>query len=216
MLYKHKQKKSENVFLCLILRLKWWSEVLKGNSVKAKIQMGIGLFAAIVVGIGIFIMGQAIAAEYDTGVTYLGVFAYLIILGVYVFALIMKKLTLGRIALLIFCVFWITSFLFIIALIVEEYYFFSMFFEYALNLNWLVWPFDVFIFFWHPNFIDNGLFCAELFCAVCFLLVTVLLWIGTSGVGQLVKAENESNNKSLSRQKDKDPKEDQNSKTSNR
>ena len=73
---------------------------------KAKIQIGIGLFAAIVVGIGIFIMGQAMDAEFGTGVSYLGIFIYLVILGSYVFALIMKKLTLGRVALLIFCVFW--------------------------------------------------------------------------------------------------------------
>jgi len=184
--------------------------------VKAKIQIGIGLFAAIVVGIGIFIMGQAMDAEFGTGVSYLGIFIYLVILGSYVFALIMKKLTLGRVALLIFCVFWIMSFLVLIAITVEEFYFFSMFFDYALNPNWLVWPFLVVTYFWYPNFVDKGLFRTELFCAVCFLIVTVLLWIGTSGVGQLVKTENESNKKSLSRQKDKDPKDEPNSKQGNR
>ncbi len=81
--------------------LKWCGEVLKGDSVKAKIQTGIGLFAAIVVGIGIIIECIKIKAEgYPLEVCDL---ILLGLLGTYILAVIMKKRMVSKVIVFLWC-----------------------------------------------------------------------------------------------------------------
>ncbi len=166
---------------------------------KAKIQTGIGLFAAIVVGIGIIIECIKIKAEgYPLEVCDL---ILLGLLGTYILAVIMKKRTVSKVIVFLWCAAWIVPFIAYVVLRIRNHLFARL----------LVWPYWVSqqFFFGRPYF-GKGM-SSVAFGGACTLLIVTLLWIGTSGVGQLVKAENESNKKLLSNQNDKDPKDEPNS-----
>ena len=156
----------------------------KPEIIKAKIQMTIGLFTAAVIGIGIIVTAGKWRTSHFYGVALLGVPALLVLLGTYIFALIIKEYMLGRLILLIWSVGWAASWVIMFFLSPSGAYgtLFTIFGR---------WPGVVLGRFFGVSF-PEGL------DAFCFVLVAVLLWIGTRGVSQLVKAEIESEKKSLS------------------
>ena len=157
---------------------------------KAKIQIGIGLFVAIVVSIGIIIKSIKIKAEgYPLEVGYLILLA---LLGAYTLAIIIKRRTLSKIIVFLWCASWIVPFIVEVVIRATPDIWDHLF---ALLL---VWPYFVSqqFFFGYPYF-ANGMH-AVAFGGACTLLIAALLWIGINGLSQLVKAENQPNNKPLS------------------
>ena len=164
---------------------------------KAKIQIGIGLFVAMVIGIGIIITANDHSyfgdVHLDLG---LGVSTLLGLLVAYAFTLIIKKRILGRIIFLIWCVGWVISFVLDLVMGISLFSDDNVF----LLVLW-AWPSFVFRHFY--GMFPFGEFGGILFNVIFFVLVTVLLWIGFRGVSHIIKAENKSSKKLLPEQKDK-------------
>ena len=159
---------------------------------KAKIQIGIGLFVAIVVGIGILLVGYAFGGEFGYDGILLGDLILLALLATYTIAITMKKRTLSKIIVLLWCVSWVVPF--IVDIVIRS----TPDICSHLFARLLVWPYFVSqqFFFGYPYF-AKGIH-AVAFGGACTLLIAALLWIGINGLSQLVKAENQPNNKPLS------------------
>ena len=163
---------------------------------KAKILIAIGLLVALVVGIGIIIECIKIKAEgYPLEV---GDLILLGLLGTYILAVIMKKRTVSKVIVFLWCAAWIVPF--IVDIVIRSTpdicnHLFALL---------LVWPYFVSqqIFIGRPYF-ASGMH-AVAFGGACTLLIAGLLWIGTSGFHRPVKIENESDKKSLAEQKEKE------------
>ncbi len=177
---------------------------------RAKIQIGIGLFVAIVVGIGIIITAKSYSALLTAGVL-----VFLALLGTYTLAIIMKKRILSKIIVLLWCASWIVPF--ILAVVGQGFVDFSDYdYFFVILFLWPCFVFEQFFSSFGFRFdqffssfgISNDIYIS-VFSGTGSLLIAALLWIGIHGVSQLVKAKNESNKKSLSGQKDKDLKDDQ-------
>lgn len=160
---------------------------------KEKIQIGIGLFVALVVGIAIIIHSIKIKTE-GGPLLEVGNLILLGLLGAYVLAAIMKKLTVTKVIVFLWCAGWIVPFIVYIALrsdICAHLFAFL-----------LVWPYFVSQqFFFGRPYLATGAH-AVVFGGACTLLIAVLLWIGTNGINRPVKVENASNKNSLSEQKE--------------
>lgn len=160
---------------------------------KATIQIGIGLSVAIVVGIGIIIQCIETKAE-GYPLLEVGDLILLGLLGAYILAVIMKKRTVSKVIVFLWCSAWIVPFIVYVVLrsdICTHLFAFL-----------LVWPYFVSqqFFFGRPYFWDG--MHAVAFGGACTLLIGVLLWIGTNGINRPIKVENESDKKSLSEQKE--------------
>lgn len=157
---------------------------------KAKIQIGTGLLAAVVVGVGVI----ATAVNVKGYPPEVGDLILLGLLGSYILAVIMKKRVVSRVIVLLWCGSWIVPF--IVYVVLE-----SNIFEHLFALL-LVWPYFVSqeLFFGRPYF-ANGMHGVA-FGGACTLFVGLLLWVGTNEINRPVKIENESDKKSLSEQKE--------------
>ena len=179
-----KQSDAKRALEILQIRADEKKDKEKPEIIKAKIQMTIGLFTAAVIGIGIIVTAGKWRASHFYGVALLGVPALIVFLGTYILALIIKEYMLGRLILLIWSVGWAASWVFM--------FFFGPSGPYGTLCT---------IFSRWPGVVLGRLFGVsfpEALDAFCFVLVAVLLWIGTCGVSQLVKAEIEAEKKSLS------------------
>jgi hypothetical protein len=159
---------------------------------KAKIQIGTGLFAAVIVGVGVTTTAVTVKGHpLDVG--------DLILLGLlvgYILAVIMKKRALSRVIVFLWCAAWIVPF--VVDIVIRS----TPDMCNHLFAVLLVWPYFVSqqFFFGRPYF-ASGMH-AVAFGGSCTLLIGLLLWIGTNGINRPVKIENESDKKSLSEQKD--------------
>ncbi|MHC4148216.1 MAG: hypothetical protein ACYSR5_01905 [Planctomycetota bacterium] len=161
---------------------------------KAKILIAIGLFVALVVGIGIIIECIKIKAEgYPLEVTDL---ILLGLLGTYILAVIMKKRTVGKVIVFLWCAAWIVPFIAYVVLRSDICN--------HLFARLLVWPYWVSqqFFFGRPYF-ANGMHGVA-FGGACTLVIAGLLWVGTNGINRPVKIENGPSEKSSSEQKDEE------------
>lgn len=148
---------------------------------KAKITLATGLLTAVLCIVGILMTACQATSEF--GGIVVGVLILIILLGLYITALLLKKLKMIWIVISAWVALWIIGLLLEVVGVVEPLS------ETGLLIGTIVeWPYYVFdYFFKSPESLGN-----KLWSCILFISTTTLLWVGVYGVGRQAITNNKS------------------------
>lgn len=148
---------------------------------KAKITLAIGLLTAVLCIVGILMTACQATSEF--GGIVVGVLILIILLGLYITALLLKKLKMIWIVISAWVALWIFGLFMEVLSVVEPLS------ETGLLIGTVAeWPYYVFdYFFKSPESLS-----IKLWSGILFTLTTALLWIGVCGVNRHVITNNKS------------------------